>query len=44
MNGLISLALAGYPSAPWLSPGAVPHFQQSMGVPAGVTALVGIPH
>ena len=27
---------AGYPSAPWLSPGAVPHFEQSMGVPAGV--------
>jgi predicted dienelactone hydrolase len=27
---------AGYPSAPWLSPGAVPHFEQSLGVPAGL--------
>ena len=26
----------GYPSAPWLSPGAVAHFEQSMGVAAGV--------
>ena len=26
----------GHPSAPWLSPGAVPHFEQSMGAPAGV--------
>jgi predicted dienelactone hydrolase len=30
---------AGYPSAPWLSPGAVPHFEQSIGVPAGVLSL-----
>jgi predicted dienelactone hydrolase len=27
---------AGSTSAPWLSPGAVPHFEQSLGVPAGV--------
>jgi len=29
-------ATTGHPSAPWLSPGAVPHFEQSMGAPAGV--------
>lgn len=29
-------AAAGYPPAPWLSPGAVPHFERSVGAPPGV--------
>ncbi len=29
-------ATTGHPPAPWLSPGAVPHFEQALGVPAGV--------
>jgi predicted dienelactone hydrolase len=28
-----------YPAAPWLDPAAVPHFEQSLGLPAGVFTL-----
>ena len=30
---------AGYPTAPWLSPGAVPHFEASNGLPPGAVRL-----
>jgi hypothetical protein len=30
---------ARYPTAPWLDPAAVPHFEQSLGLPAGVFTL-----
>jgi predicted dienelactone hydrolase len=30
---------AGYPTAPWLSPGAVPHFEASNGLPPGAARL-----
>lgn len=29
---------SGYPAAPWLSPGAVPHLEQALGIPAGLLA------
>jgi predicted dienelactone hydrolase len=30
---------AHHPAAPWLDPGAVPHFEQSLGLPSGVFTL-----